>query len=325
MATTYSATGTCTVLAGSDPTTDATFDSFTDNNGHGLQITYNSPNSRSGSCSGQPTLIVKNYCDSSQSGIGSPNVDDTTNTCTPLITFQNKTGCKKGSLSALWQWFSDNKWVMFSVFLIVGFLICFLGRTLFRPVIFIAGVLLSVSLIWIIFYSTFLNENSKGWVGWVVLAGAILFGLIIGCLLIKFVKIGAFVLAAWGGYALGLLLWNAFLYKTNSNGGLWGFTIGFALVFGVLALFFFDHILIHATAILGSFMVINGIGQVAGRYQNPFTIADEINSGVIDKIDPVFYAYMAGNLVLYVMGMMFQYRQRRKDKVTGNDPYSRLR
>ena len=214
---------------------------------------------------------------------------------------------------------------MFSVFLIVGTLICFLGRTLFRPVIFISGVLLSVCLIWIIFYSTFLNENSTGWVGWVVLVSAIILGLVIGCVLIKFVKIGAFILAAWGGYALGLLLWNAFLYKTNSNGGLWGFTIGFALVFGVLALFFFDHILIHATALLGSFMVINGIGQVAGRYQNPFTLADEINSGVIDSIDPVFYAYMAGNLVLYVLGMLFQYRQRRKDKVSGNDPYSRLR
>jgi hypothetical protein len=214
---------------------------------------------------------------------------------------------------------------MFSVFLVLGCLICFLGRTLFRPVIFIGGVLLSVSLIWIIFYSTFLSENSKGWVGWVVLVGAILFGLIIGCLLIKFIKIGAFILAAWGGYALGLLLWNAFLYKTNSTGGFWGFTIGFALVFGILALFFFDHILIHATALLGSFLVINGIGQVAGRYQNPFTVAQEINEGLIDSIDPVFYAYLAGNLVLYALGMLFQYRQRRKDKVTGNDPYSRLR
>lgn len=194
---------------------------------------------------------------------------------------------------------------MFAVFLVVGIIVCFLGRTLFKPVLFIAGVLLSVSLIWIIFYSTFLNENTKPWVGWVVLVGAIIVGLIIGCLLVKLVKLGAFVLSAWGGYTLGLLIYNAFLYKMNSNVGFWCFTIGVALVFGILALFFFDHILIHSTALAGSFLAINGIGLVAGRYQNPFTIADEINNGIIDSIDPVFYAYLAANLVLYVIGALF--------------------
>jgi hypothetical protein len=155
---------------------------------------------------------------------------------------------------------------MFVVFLIVGSIVCFLGRTLFKPVLFIGGVLLSVSLIWIIFYSTFLNEKTASWVGWVVLIGSIIVGLIIGCLMVKLVKIGAFILSAWGGYTLALLLYNAFLYKMNSNVGFWVFTIGIALVFGILALFFFDHILILATAMAGSFLVINGIGQVAGRY-----------------------------------------------------------
>jgi hypothetical protein len=214
---------------------------------------------------------------------------------------------------------------MFVVFLILGSIICFLGRTLFKPVLFIAGVLLSVSLIWIIFYSTFLNEKTAAWVGWVVLIGAILVGCIIGCVVMKLVKLGAFLLAAWGGYALSLLLYNAFLYKMNSNAGFWCFTIGVALVCGILALFFFDHILILATAMIGSFLVINGIGQVAGKYPNPFTIADEINEGVIDKIDPVFYAYLAGNLVLFFLGVAFQYRQRRHDKAHGRDPYERLR
>ena len=72
-------------------------------------------------------------------------------------------------------------------------------------------------------------------------------------------------------------------------------------------------------------MVINGIGLVAGHYQNPFTIAQEMDSGIIDSIDPIFYAYLAGNIVLYAMGALFQYRQRRGDKVNGNDPYERLR
>lgn len=214
---------------------------------------------------------------------------------------------------------------MFVVFVVVGTVVCFLGRTLFKPVIFIAGIILCVSLVWIIFYSTFLNENTKTWVGWVVLLGSVLLGVIVGCLFIKLIKLGAFVLAAWGGFTLALLIYNSFLYKMNSDAGFWGFCCGVALVSGILALFFFDHILIHSSALAGSFLVINGIGLVAGHYQNPFTIASEINNGVIDGIDPLFYAYLGGNIVLYALGVLFQYRQRRGDKVSGNDPYARLR
>jgi Domain of unknown function (DUF4203) len=155
---------------------------------------------------------------------------------------------------------------MFAVFVIVGTIVCFLGRTLFKPVIFIAGVLLCVSLVWIIFYSTFLNENTKSWVGWVVLVGSVLLGLIVGCLFIKLIKLGAFVLAAWGGFTLALLIYNSFLYKMNSDVGFWCFCCGLALLMGILALFFFEHILIHSSALAGSFLVINGIGLVAGHY-----------------------------------------------------------
>lgn len=274
----------------------------TDNN-DGLSITYTGADNNRPGCSGQTTLIVQITCDSN-TDYGSVKVDES-NTCTPVINFTSKVGCKSGQLSALWDWFNSNKWVMFVTFLIVGMIVCFLGRTLFKPVLFIAGVIIAVGLVMLIFYSTFLNSNTKVWVGWVVLIGAILFGLIIGCIFVKIVKIGAFAVSAWGGFTLALLIYNAFLYKMNSDVGFWCFTVGVALVFGVLALFFFDHILIHATALSGSFLVINGIGLVAGRYQNPFTIASEIQNGIITSIDPVFYAYLAGNIILYLMGAMF--------------------
>ena len=68
-------------------------------------------------------------------------------------------------------------------------------------------------------------------------------------------------------------------------------------------------------------MAIFGIGLVAGRYTNPFTIVEMIKNHQFenDNIDPVFYAYMAGNLVLYAMGMLFQYRQ--KNGNPHHDPY----
>lgn len=168
---------------------------------------------------------------------------------------------------------------MFVIFLLGGLIITFFGRKLFKPVLFVTGIIMATSLVMLIFYSTFLKSDTKVWVGWVVLVSSLLLGCLLGYVFVKIVRLGAFCLAAWGGFSVGLLLFNAFAYKMNSDVGFWCFTIGFALVFGVLALCFFDHILIHATAILGSFMAVYGIGLVAGRYTNPFTIVQLIQHG----------------------------------------------
>ena len=67
-------------------------------------------------------------------------------------------------------------------------------------------------------------------------------------------------------------MYNSFLYYIDSDVALWCFTIGLGLLYGCMIFFFFDHILIHATAIIGSYLAIYGIGLVAGHYANPFTI-----------------------------------------------------
>ena len=191
---------------------------------------------------------------------------------------------------------------MFGVFLAVGLVICFLGRRLFKPVLFVAGLLATVFIIILIFYSTFLKSTTKVWIGWVVLAGAIIIGILIGALFVKCAKLGAFVLAGWGGFCLGLLIYNAFLYKMNSQIGFWFFTIGVGLVLGVLTIFFFDHIIINSTSFFGAFIAVYGIGLVAGHYTNPFTIVELIDRGEITSVDAIFYAYMGGTLVLYIIG-----------------------
>lgn len=131
---------------------------------------------------------------------------------------------------------------------------------------FIAGMILACAFVWVIAYKTFLSDNPEGWVGWVTLVVALALGVVCGFLLIKFVYVGAFVMAAWGGFALSLLLYNSVMYLGMNETGLWCFSIGMALVCGILALIFVDHILILATAMAGSFLVIEAVGIVAGSY-----------------------------------------------------------
>jgi hypothetical protein len=161
------------------------------------------------------SLKFKITCDSAATTPTSISFSDSTE-CQRVISFNHKVGCKFDQLSGLWGWISSNKWVMFSIFLVIGTLICFLGRTLFKPILFIAGVFLAVFVVWLIFYSTFLKNNTKAWVGWVVLACSVILGLIVGACLVKLSKIGAFVLAAWGGFTVALLIYNSFLYKMDS-------------------------------------------------------------------------------------------------------------
>jgi Domain of unknown function (DUF4203) len=163
---------------------------------------------------------------------------------------------------------------MFTIGIILGTFITFFGLRLYKPIFFIAGTLITIGVILLLFYGTFLKSTTESWVPWVVLASSLLVGLLVGFIVMKLSRsVGAFILAFIGGYVLGLLLWNTFLYLlTTSNALFYTFTFGTATICGILALIFFDHLVILGSAMLGSFMVIASIGIVAGGYQNPFTI-----------------------------------------------------
>jgi hypothetical protein len=185
----------------------------------------------------------------------------------------SNSGCKVDEVNGFFIWVDLNKWVIFPVFLLLGAVICFAGKYYLRYLIFLSGVIEASFLIILICYSTFAQNNEKQWVGWVTLTCSVIIGFMVGFVLMKYEKFGGFCLAAWGGFSTGLLMYNAFLYKIESQVALWCFAVALGILYAVLLLFFFDHILIHATAMIGSFLFIFAIGLVAGHYANPFNIA----------------------------------------------------
>jgi hypothetical protein len=261
MATVYYTNNTCTYLSGNELQDDFTFtyvDASGDNSEH-VKISY-------GDAYPGYNLTVEIFC-SSDNTFENYTIDES-NLSAPYIAIYSSTGC---ATDAFWTWVLNNKWVMFSLSLVIGFILCFFGRKLWKPLFFLSGVLFTVFIILILFYTTFLNNKTESWVGWVVVAGSVLLGLIVGYIFMKISKLGAFVLAGWGGFCLGLLIWNSFLYlASTSNVLFWLFTVGVGVVTGILALVFFDHIIILTSAIAGSYVFVAGIGLVAGRWTNPF-------------------------------------------------------
>ena len=66
---------------------------------------------------------------------------------------------------------------------------------------------------------------------------------------------------------------------------------------------------IIATSFIGSFLLCCGIGLALGHYENPFTIGDVVNYNPKTRIDPLFYAYLVWNIILFAFGIIFQLRQ----------------
>ena len=143
--------GKCAKLAGGDPFTDANFEVGNSDDNEGLDIIYSQGDQGY-------QLKVNIGCDST--GLFQSSTLNASDNSNIIANFGSSTGCKNGQLSAIWDWFKNNKWPMFVVFLVGGIVICFLGRTLFKPVLFITGIIMASSLIMLLFYSTFLKSNT---------------------------------------------------------------------------------------------------------------------------------------------------------------------
>jgi hypothetical protein len=59
-------------------------------------------------------------------------------------------------LSALWDWGQKHGWVIAIPFIAVGALMLFFGSKIMSIVYFICGIIFSVGIIWLIFYTTFM-------------------------------------------------------------------------------------------------------------------------------------------------------------------------
>ena len=305
-----SGTGECFRLSGPDPTNDAAFSVLNETTNDGLRITYSG-----GDANYSFALNIPCNHDTPFNLIGfNLNYNYTTNQTDLEGSFESQFGCEYDQLSQIWNFFADNQWALFALLVISGGLLTFAGRSMLKPTLFIIGVFTTAFIVLYIFYTTFLSQATEQWKFYVTAGVAIFGGLIVGYFLAKFAKVGAFLLAGWGGFTIGIILYNAVFYKVNSSIYMfWGVAVGSGLILGILTIFLYDHILIQSTAIFGSFITVYGIGLVAGHYPNPFTLGTMIENGQFESIDPLYYAYMGGNVLLWILGCVVQYQFKRKN------------
>ena len=235
-------------------------------------------------------------------------IADLSNDCVQYVQISHDAGCKVGDLNGLWRFVEDNAWIFCIVFMVVGAFYTVFGLKLLRPTLFIIGTLTTMVIILFLFYVLILPNNVKEWAGWVILACSAILGLIVGFFAAKLVRIGAFILGAWAGAAIGLLLSNMAFYKIDSEVVLWVLIILLALIVGLLSFVFFNFIVIFSTSFLGGYLLMRGLSLVAGGYPNEFTVYERIRDGDLDSVPGTFYAYMVGVVIFAAAGMYLQLR-----------------
>lgn len=104
-------------------------------------------------------LTLNVICDPEANDIRNVIVGET-HKCFKTVTFGHKTGCKIRQLSGLWEWSKNHDIVIAVPSILIGFFTCFTGITLLAILYITSGIVFTVSAIWLIFYSTFLQNNT---------------------------------------------------------------------------------------------------------------------------------------------------------------------
>lgn len=209
--------------------------------------------------------------------------------------------------------------------ILIGLFLGLLGRKLWVIAIFIISLILTIGIILLIFYTTFLKENTAGWVAWTVIGCSLILGVVLGLVMTKLQRLGAAIIAGWGGFMLGLVLNEAVLYLLENTYVFWCVCIGCALVAAVLVFVAYNHAIILATSLVGSYFFVRGISLYAGGWPNEYLILKQIKAGVITSEPWTFYVYLASILVATIICAVVQYRALARMDEYEKHPYEKLR
>lgn len=135
-----------------------------------------------------------------------------------------------------------------------------------------------------------------------------------GLLLSCFVKVGVAILAGWGGYALGMIFYEAVLFRAEQEWLFYVTIVLFVAAAAILAFVVYDLAAILATSSLGSYGMVVGISAYAGHYYSPATMAQMFEAGLLDDVDPWYWAYVCGFALMTLIGFCFQNKSLKKEK-----------
>lgn len=169
---------------------------------------------------------------------------------------------------------TDYAWLFGTVAIVFGIFFMFFGLKLLKFALFVVGLIATVVVFLLICYLTFMQTNYTPWCFWLLLTISVLLGVGVGILFTKMVKFAAAILAAWGGFMLGVLFNETWLYIYGLEWLFWVVTLGCAVICAVLAFLLFKHAIMLSTAFLGAYMFARGISLFVGGFPPAYLLVN---------------------------------------------------
>ena len=201
--------------------------------------------------------------------------------------------------------------------IVAGTFVTFLGYRLIRPVLFVAGFAVgSVSAYALVHYlfNDYSYVETASWIGFAV------GGLFVAFLVVWLYYLGIFAVGAVAGVLLACAFNNSFGYEiwpSDPTKALYIMAAVLGVLFGLLALWIERPFLIFATSLFGAISTVWGIGYFAGKYPNSADLTywrEQIGSNDWQyNIPHAWWGYLAGTIVLFLVGMYIQFNVTARD------------
>jgi len=192
--------------------------------------------------------------------------------------------------------------------IVLGFVLCFLGRVMIKPALFMIGLITGTLSICLMYFMLIFKATTPNWWVWVVFGFGIILGIVLGIIFFQSKKVASAILAAYTGFSIGKIMFGLmpFHYK-HYRVAKWC-TIGPMMILLILlAIRNTDRHYILNSAFFGAFILIMGIGHFSSHYPDswdPFALIPE--NGNIWDIDPYFWLYGGSLLLLFFTGFIIQ-------------------
>lgn len=220
----------------------------------------------------------------------------------------SQSACPVFTYNALIAYMVTYQYVFGPLFMLLGLFMALAGRKFFKTAVLLVGAFIVTFFLLTISYQTFLATAQEEWVNWLTMSLAIFIGLVCGLLAVKLERFGSCLLAGWAGFCIGVLLNEAVLYLAQSIVLMWVINGVCALVAAALAFFYFNQSIMIATSIMGSFFFVRGLGLILGNFPSEMEVLNQLESGEIVMINPIFYAYLGGIVLMSILCTFLQFK-----------------
>lgn len=255
-------------------------------------------------------MKVSMFCDPKETSMKLIGKQQYPETCMIELKYTTSAGCPKITEAGVATFIKNNYIPIGATLIIAGILLAFFGKHALKLVIFLVG---GLSVAFALAYTSLSviyskSEDPADWMLYTALGGSLLVGLCVGACLVSCQDVGAAVIAGTAGASVGVLITQAAMI--TSSMAHWGIVGACAVGAVILACVLKDIIRIVVTSFIGSYMAVRGISLFAGHYPDEFQLAREIEGGYMkwDNFDKIFFAYIAGILVLTILSACFQAR-----------------